>query len=189
MGALPLWGALASAHVFSLPLNKEKRFPLGRLNLGVQPSEPMIKTLKLNLASLTLFSLISVLLIGCQTSDKPIPCDEPPLAITAAQTNGMLRLQWRLQSQENVYGFQAYQSEKKEGPWLLANEEIIPGHDTTSIPQTYHYYITGLEVGKKYFFYIDEVTYSGQTNKISPIGSSTAKPRDYYLEKGYEDVP
>ncbi len=101
-------------------------------------------------------------------------------------TSGMLRISWRLQSQENVYGFNVYRSLSEEGPWERANDSIVPGHDTTSIPQVYAFHDMGLRLGQTYHYYVEEVTFSGTTDKITPILSSTAKLPQYYIDKGYE---
>ena len=100
--------------------------------------------------------------------------------LSGPPSEGMLRIAWRLQTQENVYGFYVYRGESEEGPWTRANKELIPGHDTTSIPHSYKFYDTGLVQGKKYFFYITEITTDGKENTISPIQSNIAKsPTDY----------
>ena len=97
-----------------------------------------------------------------------------------SEDEGMLKIAWRLQSQENVYGFNVYRAESEEGPWEAANTEIIPGHDTTSIPHWYEFYDTGIEFGKTYYYYIEEVTTDGKQNTISPVQSAVAKSPDNY---------
>ncbi|MDK2973573.1 MAG: hypothetical protein PWP23_3328 [Candidatus Sumerlaeota bacterium] len=103
----------------------------------------------------------------------------------APDMTGMLRVAWRLQSQENVYGFNIYRGESEEGPWELVNPQPVPGHDTTSQPQSYHYFDEGLEIGRTYCYYVEEITFSGTTDKITPVMCGTAKHRQYYVEKGY----
>lgn len=144
-----------------------------------------------------MFTLVlgtALLGVGCSSKTGVAKIDTDGEVISSTVSGlpgekGMMRLSWRLQSQENVLGFNVYRGESADGPFVQANSEIIPGHDTTSIPQTYEYYDLGLELGKEYHFYVNEVTFSGTTDKISPTFGSTAKPRQFYLDKGYLNVP
>ncbi len=98
---------------------------------------------------------------------------------------GWMRIAWNLQTQEDVYGFYIYRGISEKGPFEIANEDILPGHGTTALPKAYEFFDTGLEIGKEYFYYVTEVSTSGYENKFTPIFSSDAKPRDYYVEKGH----
>lgn len=106
-------------------------------------------------------------------------------ATAPADTTGMLRIAWTLQSQEDVMGFNVYRGATADGPWEKANAEPIPGHDTTMFEQRYDFFDTGLELGREYHYYVEEITYSGGKNKITPTMSSTAKPRQFYVDKGH----
>lgn len=102
-----------------------------------------------------------------------------------ADMTGMLRIAWTLQSQEDVLGFNVYRGATTEGPWEKANEKPIPGDDTTMFERKYDFFDTGLEMGREYHYYVEEITFSGTTSKITPVLSSKAKARQYYVDKGY----
>ncbi|MBX3728439.1 MAG: hypothetical protein KF858_04570 [Candidatus Sumerlaeia bacterium] len=147
-----------------------------------------------------LLALSVLLLSSCATKSAEVcecesnlveeyiaPVDEavaPPEPAAPVSMEGMLRILWRLQSQENVFGFNVYRSESADGPWERANANVIPGHDTTSTPEVYEFWDTGLEVGKTYHYYVDEVTYSGTTATITPVMAGSAKTREHYIERG-----
>jgi hypothetical protein len=126
---------------------------------------------------------------GGKSAEKAVDnASQPPAPAVAAPTgdmSGMLRIAWTLQSQEDVMGFNVYRGEKPEGPWTKANAKPIPGDDTTMFEKRYDFFDTGLELGREYHYYVEEITYSGTTSKITDTMSSKAKPRQYYVDKGY----
>ncbi len=136
-----------------------------------------------------------VVLIGCIciggivlscTQSAPLEVTAPDVSAGEPDTDGMLRIKWRLQSQENVFGFNVYRGKTKDGPWTLANEEIIPGHDTTATPRVYVFEDKGLDIGEQYYYYIEEITFDGETDQISPAMGGVAKPESYYAAKDKE---
>ncbi len=140
-----------------------------------------IQTMQKNYFTYALLIFMVSALMSCVRQPVTVQPEAPPLSsVSSAAGEGMLRIGWRLQSQENVYGFNIYRSETEDGPWKRANAQIIPGHDTTSIPHSYEFFDEGLEIGKRYYYYIEEITFEGQQNRISPIQSAEAKHRDHY---------
>lgn len=128
---------------------------------------------------------------GKDTGGVTTPPDTGMPAATAEEVtktkagDGYLRIAWRLQTQEDVYGFYVYRADSEDGPWEQANDLIVPGHGTTALPQEYAFVDSGLTIGQKYYYYVTEVTLSGAENKITPVLGAEAKPRSYYVEKGY----
>jgi len=130
----------------------------------------------------TLLLLAAALCAGCGgKADKTV--DEATAG--PKDMTGMLRIAWTLQSQEDVMGFNVYRGDTTDGPWERANALPIPGHDTTMFEQRYDFFDTGLEMGREYHYYVEEITFSGGKNKITPVLSSKAKPRQFYVDKGY----
>jgi len=109
---------------------------------------------------------------------------EAPLQASAATEEGHLHLQWRVQTQEDVYGFNVYRADLEGGPWQQVNLHVIPGHGTTALPREYEFIDSGLITGQQYYYYVSEVTMSGSENDVTPKMPATAKPRSYYIEKG-----
>lgn len=107
-------------------------------------------------------------------------------------TDGFMRIAWRLQTQENVFGFNVYRAdvsgdgeeEPEASAFEIINDDIIPGHGTTALPQEYEYIDSGLDIGRKYFYYVTEVTTTGNEADITPKVGAVAKPRRYYVERG-----
>jgi len=104
---------------------------------------------------------------------------------SASSEEGFLRIAWRLQSQENVYGFNVYRAEEEDGSYEIVNDSIIPGHGSTALPKSYDFIDDGLETGKRYYYYVTEVTTTGAESDITPKMGGTAKLRSYYVGKGY----
>ncbi len=95
----------------------------------------------------------------------------------------MLRVAWRLQSQENVYGFNVLRADTNQGPWVRVNKEVIPGHGSTGVMHEYQYFDEGLTIGQTYYYQVEEITFDGRTDKITDSMAGKAKPRAYYEEK------
>lgn len=110
-------------------------------------------------------------------------------AALAPAEPGFVRAYWRLQSQENNYGFNVYRARSEDGPWTRVNSQIIPGHDTTSAVHEYEFFDTGLVIGETYWYYVESVSYDGVHEKITPATSVVSKPRAFYVEKGHDPPP
>ncbi|MDK2970656.1 MAG: hypothetical protein PWP23_411 [Candidatus Sumerlaeota bacterium] len=148
-------------------------------------------------ASIVFVALALVAGLGCKTSGPTTPVAVPPSPEAPAispvsdavetveeQGEGFLRISWRLQTQEDVYGFNVYRADAQEGPYEQINERILPGHGTSALPHEYEYFDRGLTIGQRYYYYVTEVTLSGAENEITPRLSAAAKPRSVYVERG-----
>lgn len=85
------------------------------------------------------------------------------------KSKGAITLIWRTESELDNYGFNIYRSDSEDGPFEKINKEIIPGHGTTNEPHEYKYVDTDCIVGKKYYYYLEEVDLKGYKKKISPV--------------------
>lgn len=82
---------------------------------------------------------------------------------------GKVVIRFRTETQANTYGFFAYRGETKDGPFVKVNKDIIPGAGTTSDPKNYEFVDIPLELGKTYYFYLEEVTYNKVTKNITGV--------------------
>lgn len=85
------------------------------------------------------------------------------------KSKGAITLIWRTESELDNYGFNIYRSDSENGPFEKINKEIIPGHGTTNEPHEYKYVDTECIVGKRYYYYLEEVDLKGNKKKISPV--------------------
>lgn len=48
-----------------------------------------------------------------------------PWAFAAEPTPGAVELQWRVQPNEQIYGFNVYRSEERSGPFVRVNTDLV----------------------------------------------------------------
>jgi hypothetical protein len=70
-------------------------------------------------------------------------------------------LKWRTESEINNLGFDVYRSESLDGTFTKVNKTYIPGAGTDGTPHSYRFIDEGVEVGKTYYYYIEDISYSG----------------------------
>jgi hypothetical protein len=78
---------------------------------------------------------------------------------------GSITLKWRTESEQENYGFYLYRGLSKDGPWIKVNENIIPGHGTTSEPHDYRYVDNGVRKNTTYYYQLEEVDFKGNASR------------------------
>jgi hypothetical protein len=89
-------------------------------------------------------------------------------SFTATPGRGCVAVCWTTQSETDNLGFWLWRSVDAEHYERL-NEALIPGHGTTSVPSTYRYMDTGVQVGASYFYKLEDVDVSGVGTLHGPI--------------------
>jgi hypothetical protein len=82
---------------------------------------------------------------------------------------GKVTIRFRMETQDDVYGFNIYRGESEKGPFEKINKDIIIGGGTTTTPKNYEFVDKPLILGKTYFYYLEEQTNSGHKNNITGI--------------------
>lgn len=125
-----------------------------------------------------ILSIISTIILfaGCKAGEQKTDPNAP-------KGVGQIVLNWQTESEEDNYGYNIYRAESEEGPFAQINKEIIPGAGTTNVPTTYKYIDTKVEVGKKYFYYLESVSFAGVKEVFSPTISHVAKAVNEKEEK------
>lgn len=102
---------------------------------------------------------------GLQTKkgDKKIPKGD------VSKKWGKVIIKFRTETQENVYGFNIFRGDSQDGPFTKLNKEIIPGSGTTQDPKSYEFVDKPLLLGKTYYYYLQEVTYSKLEKNITGV--------------------
>jgi hypothetical protein len=96
-----------------------------------------------------------------------------------AQERGKISITWTTQREESCYGYYIYRADSEVGPFERLNKDVVPGAGTTTTPQDYKVVDQPLPMGKKYYYYVQEVDLDGRTRTITPIiGSVVHKPVD-----------
>ena len=102
-------------------------------------------------------------------------------------------LKWRTESEINNLGFDIYRSDARDGKYAKVNAKHIVGAGTDSTPHDYSFTDENVVVGKTYYYYVEDVDFSGKTNrshilevtvgrqnvKISPIPLKFALLQNY----------
>jgi hypothetical protein len=86
-------------------------------------------------------------------------------------------LKWSTQSEINNLGFDVYRSESLDGPFVKVSQTYIPGAGTDGTPHSYRFIDENVEVGKTYYYYLEDISYNGVRGhshvirvKVDPTG-------------------
>lgn len=87
-------------------------------------------------------------------------------AFQAPQVNSStVTLSWTTASEVNTAGFNVYRSEKREGPFVLINSQIIPTASDKVAGGKYQYQDKTVEPGKTYYYQLEDVELGGTTKR------------------------
>ena len=100
------------------------------------------------------------------------------VAVAADEAAARATLQWTSKADDGLYGYLVYRSERRQGPFLRINPEIIhltgPADDETT--NDYVYQDTTAQPGTTYFYYLDTISKEGHKNRFSGVLKKTAPP-------------
>jgi len=85
-------------------------------------------------------------------------------AFTASAADKGVVVKWRTESELNNLGFDIYRSESLDGKFTKVNKTRIPGAGTDATPHNYQFIDESVEVGKTYYYYIEDISYRGVRN-------------------------
>jgi len=105
-------------------------------------------------------------------------------------------LKWRTESEINNLGFDVYRSESRDGKYVKVNPVYIKGAGTDATPHDYKFVDESAVVGKTYYYYIEDISFSGERNRsriiqvtIDPSGRmkivGPARPTTFALLQNY----
>ncbi len=105
---------------------------------------------------------------GEQGADGPLPVVLS--AFTAVQTSAdFAQISWTTQSESNLSGYNVYRSVENDfNSTMRVNSDIISGTNTAS-EQSYSYLDINVETTTEYFYWLESVEYSGNTELFGPI--------------------
>jgi hypothetical protein len=105
------------------------------------------------------------------------PCDSIPngplttedlTRLVPDESPGRIRVTWRTQAQQDLYGFNIFIASRREGPWSQANVQIIPGYGTRDRVTDYCFQVPNLIRGQRYWLQVQALSSTGQTDVIIP---------------------
>jgi hypothetical protein len=88
-------------------------------------------------------------------------------SFTAVSEGGKVTLFWRTESEVNNIGFSIYRSEEKDGNYIQVN--FVKGAGNSSAPRDYQFVDQEVEMGKTYFYYLEDIDVAGAKNRSDII--------------------
>jgi len=95
--------------------------------------------------------------LGGGDIDGPLPIT---LSSFTASIDGLnVVIKWTTESEQENMGFYIYRSESPTGPFVKVNGKIIKGAGTTGEEHTYKFVDEEVELGKAYYYYLENIDF------------------------------
>jgi hypothetical protein len=78
-------------------------------------------------------------------------------------------VEWSTASEFNTVGFNIYRSDTPTAPGVLMNTELIMASDDAQTGGDYSYTDNDIVPGRVYYYYLEDVSADGATNKHGPV--------------------
>jgi hypothetical protein len=88
----------------------------------------------------------------------------------AMASSDTVLLRWKTESEVNNLGFNVYRSTRLDGDYIKVTPTLIMGAGTEATPREYSFTDTDVVVGNTYYYYIEDVDFSGKTSRSHIIG-------------------
>jgi hypothetical protein len=95
-------------------------------------------------------------------SDGSLPVELSLFTVTASEDGVTIR--WRTETETNNLGFNIYRSDTKDGNYIKVNASLILGAGTDATPHDYSFIDENVVKGLTYYYYIEDVDFTGKTN-------------------------
>ena len=109
-------------------------------------------------------------------------------SFSAMNVNGVVKLLWTTQSEQDNLGFNLFRSESSSGAYAKINGALIPGAGTSTAPRNYSFTDDRLENGHTYFYQLEDIDINGRITRHGPIEikvESVQLPENFYVEQNY----
>jgi hypothetical protein len=94
------------------------------------------------------------------------------------------RIYWQTAAQTNLAGFNIYRAEKKDGPFELLNNSIIPVEGDRLNGFRYEFLDRDVSSGKIYYYWIDVLRLDGSSERLPGIEIRTPLDETIFLALG-----
>jgi len=108
-------------------------------------------------------------------SDQSLPVQISSLSAVMTNREG-LEISWTTQSEVNSSGFYVWRSSQKDGVYQKVSLDLIPSSGNSSSEQEYSFRDASVKNGQTYWYKIEEVSSSGQSEFFGPISVIAASP-------------
>lgn len=113
--------------------------------------------------------------IGAYEHFRDVPLAVTLASLTALNTTDGITLKWRTATETNNLGFNVYRSDTKDGKYVKVNARLIAGAGSDATPHDYSFTDENVILGKTYYYYIEDIDFSGETNRSHIIEVTVGK--------------
>jgi len=118
--------------------------------------------------------------------DQSLPVQISSLSAVMTNRQG-LEISWTTQSEVSSSGFHVWRSTQKDGVYQKVNLDLIPSSGNSSSEKDYRFRDASVKNGQTYWYKIEEVSISGQSEFFGPISvlATSPVPDDFDLTPTY----
>lgn len=109
-------------------------------------------------------------------------------SFTAVNLDGVVKLQWTTQSEQNNVGFNIYRSTSPKDGFKKINGSLIAAAGTSATPNTYSFIDDRLQEKGTYYYRLEDIDIEGQTNHHGPVTITVDQvklPENFYVQQNY----
>ena len=106
----------------------------------------------------------------------PATASEPAPTAVPATSGPSITLTWSARNQSSLYGYLIYRAERRQGPFLRVNDDIVRVDEkaTDETASRYRWVDTTVAPGVTYYYYLDTVSLQGRKSRFSGVLKKTA---------------
>ena len=82
---------------------------------------------------------------------------------------------WTTASEENTFGYDVYRGDSEDGKFVRITKKPVLGNGTTSETHQYEFIDDAIDPCKEYWYYVEEMTTSGERSKFTTVFKAKAK--------------
>ena len=82
---------------------------------------------------------------------------------------------WTTASEQNTFGYDVYRSDSENGKFVRITKKPVLGNGTTSETHKYEFVDDTIDPCKEYWYYVEEITTSGERTKFTTVFKAKAK--------------
>ena len=82
---------------------------------------------------------------------------------------------WTTASESNTFGYDVYRGDSENGKFVRITKKPVLGNGTTSETHKYEFVDDTIDPCKEYWYYVEEITTSGERTKFTTVFKAKAK--------------